>query len=186
MNQSLKKYIGIGVIIEILIVVYAYMVTPDIADMFRLSARYSGRLSAAIFIGSFYLFSKAYPNSVVKDSNWNNSIVVFAILHFIHFGFLATSVYLNDSPLETVKVIGGALAYAMIVGAPFVWEKLKASHLLIYYYYVSIVMIMTYVARLKGDFVGAEPFWLHYVMLVILASCAVFFGYRIYSKKNTN
>ena len=73
-----------------------------------------------------------------------------------------------------VKVIGGVLAYLMIVLAPLYLHKLKLSWQLVYFYYVSFVMLMTYVGRIQGDFEGAEPFWFHYFAIGIIFSCCFF------------
>ena len=174
MNISLQKLLLFGVTVELLILLASYLIHPEIEYTFRYAARYSGRLSAFVFLYAFYLFTKR-PKDLGSNRRARNFITLFAVVHVIHFGFIALSVYLNAIPLETIKVIGGALAYSMIVIAPFKLHLLKFSHQLIYFYYVSLVMILTYVARIKGDFPGAEPFWFHYVMLTVLfASCIVF------------
>ena len=93
------------------------------------------------------------------------------------------NVHLNNVPLETIKLIGGALAYGMIIAAPFILHKIRKPLQWVYFYYVSLVMILTYVARIKGDFEGADPFWLHYVMISILGICAMLFGGWMYKKR---
>ncbi|MDT0558345.1 hypothetical protein RM697_06795 [Ichthyenterobacterium sp. W332] len=107
---------------------------------------------------------------------------IFAIVHLIHFMFLATNVCLNEIPLEIPKVIGGALAYLMIVVAPLKFNQLSKTLQVIYFYYVSLVMILTYVARIKGDFKGAEPFWFHYVAFSILLLFCMSFGFELYQQ----
>ncbi|MEL6925472.1 MAG: hypothetical protein AAFO94_15595, partial [Bacteroidota bacterium] len=147
------------------------------------AARYSGRLSLFVFLYTFYLFARSYPAPVADNQPLRNWIRLFAVLHLIHFGFLATSVYLNAVPLEAVKLAGGALAYLMIVLAPFKLHQLKFPFQLVYFYYVSIVMAMTYIARLKGDFEGAEPFWFHYVGLGLVLLAGGVFGSWIYQSR---
>ena len=176
MASSLKNLVLVGVLLEIIIFLAAYFLYPAIEDTFRYAARYSGRLSFLVFIYSFYLFASTQPKPLAEHLELRNFISLFAILHLIHFGFLAMSVYLNKIPLETVKVIGGALAYLMIVIAPFKLHQLKYRFQLIYFYYVSLVMALTFVARIKGEFPGAAPYWFHYAGLATMVLCCLLFG----------
>ncbi|MEL7532589.1 MAG: hypothetical protein AAFN10_14825 [Bacteroidota bacterium] len=153
---------------------------PEIEEVFRHAARYSGRLSALIFMITFYVFASSYPKPIAENQALKSLLTTFAVLHVIHFGFLATNVFLNDIPIVPVKLTGGALAYLMIVAAPFRLHKLKLGFQLTYFYYVSLVMIITYVARIKGDFEGAEPFWFHYVAMGALILGCIGFGAMIY------
>ncbi len=172
----------LGVLAEIAIFLSCYMLYPSMEETFRHAARYSGRLSAVIFLTAFYLFATSYPAGVEEGSLLRKTIILFAVLHVIHFGFLATNVYLNSVPLEPVKVAGGALAYLMIVFAPFRLHKVKFGFKLVYFYYVSLVMMLTYVARIKGDFEGAEPSWIHYTAISIFIICCIIFGIILRNK----
>ncbi len=179
MKTNLRNLLFLGLLAEILIFIVCYFLQPSLEETFRHAARYSGRLSFAVFLIAFYLFAFDHPKPVKENSLLRNWLTLFAMVHIIHFGFLATNVYLNNIPIIPVKLIGGALAYLMIVLAPFFLHKLKLGPQLVYFYYVSIVMAVTYVARAKGDFEGAEPFWLHYVALGLILGCALFFGVKI-------
>lgn len=96
------------------------------------------------------------------------------------------NVHLNSVPLEVPKLAGGALAYLMIVAAPFYLHKVNFKLQLVYFYYASLVMILTYVARIKGDFQGAEPFWFHYVMIgILIAACIGFGGLLVRKSRKT-
>ena len=181
MKNSLSILIILGIVGEILIYVACHFLTPSLEETFRLSARYSGRLSFGVFMVTFYLFAFGHPKPIKENTSLQNWLTVFAVLHLIHFGFLATNIYLNDIPIVPVRLVGGALAYLMIVLAPFILYKLKLGFQLVYFYYVSIVMGLTYLARAKGDFEGAEPFWFHYVALGLIIGCALFFGYKIFA-----
>lgn len=176
MKSPLQKLLLIGILAEIIIFLISYYIDSSLEITFRYAARYSGRLSAITFITVFYLFASSFPSPVLKNKLLRNGLILFAVLHVIHFCFLATNVYLNEIPLVPLKLTGGALAYLMIVAAPFFLHKLKPKFQLVYFYYVSIVMIMTYVARVKGDFQGAKPYWLHYAMIVVFVICCILFG----------
>lgn len=180
MDHSLKRLLLIGILVEILIFITCYFTYESTADIFRYAARYSGRFSFGIFIYAFYLFAIGQPKPFSKNNKLGNIIRLFAFMHVIHFGFLATCVHLNSIPLETVKVIGGALAYLMIVMAPLKLAKVNFKSQLVYFYYVSLVMALTYVARIKGDFEGAETHWVHFLGLGLTVLACTVFGIRIY------
>ncbi len=176
MNLPIKKLILAGIFLEMIILAAAYLLHPSIEDTFRYAARYSGRLSFFVFIYTFYLFASSHPKPFKDNLSLRNFISLFAVLHLIHLGFLTLSVYLNAIPLEVPKLIGGALAYLMIIVAPFTLHKHKLRIHLVYFYYVSIVMAMTFVARIKGDLEGAAPYWFHYVGLGAMILCSIAFG----------
>jgi len=179
MKLSLQKMLLLGICLEFLILVICYYY-PEKEETFRYAARYSGRLSAVVFLFTFYRYAMAFPNPLRENKEVRNLVQLFAVLHVIHFGFLATNVYLNDIALVPVKLSGGALAYFMIVVAPFVIHKSKKNLQLLYFYYVSIVMIVTYLSRAKGDFEGGEPFWFHYLALGVYVVCCIVFGIRMF------
>lgn len=177
MKNSLKKLLIIGILAELIILLISYYMNSSPEATFRYAARYSGRLSAFVFLIVFYLFATSFPAPVAENRHLRNGLIVFALLHLIHFGFLATNIYLNEIPLVPSRLAGGAFAYIMIVAAPFLLHKIKPTLQLFYFYYVSIVMFMTYLARAKGDFQGAEPNWFHYAMLLIFTGSSILFGF---------
>ena len=144
MKISFKNLLLLGVGAELLILIISHLIAHDFAEVLRLSARYSGRLSGMLFLGVFYLYVTPSPNKMESGSPFMNYLKVFTILHLIHFGFLAGNVWINDITLIPVKLAGGSLAYLMIILAPWVFQKLKVWMQLVYFYYVSLVMIITY------------------------------------------
>jgi hypothetical protein len=156
---------------------------PEWEETFRYAARYSGRLSAMVFLMAFYGFAMAFPKPLKENSWVRNLIRLFAIVHIIHFGFLAMNIYLNNIALVPVKLTGGALAYLMIVSAPFVLHRLIKPLQMVYFYYVTVVMIVTYLSRAKGDFEGGEPFWFHYFALGVLIASALIFGILMFKNR---
>jgi hypothetical protein len=93
------------------------------------------------------------------------------------------NIYLNNIALVPVKLTGGALAYLMIVSAPFVLHRLIKPLQMVYFYYVTVVMIVTYLSRAKGDFEGGEPFWFHYFALGVLIASALIFGILMFKNR---
>ena len=181
MKFPIRNLILFGVAAEIAILIICYVIQPSLEETFRHAARYSGRFSFVVFLVVFYRFAFGYPKAIKENITLRNWLMLFALVHIIHFGFLTANVYLNAIPIVPVKLLGGAIAYIMIVIAPFVLHKLKFWMQLVYFYYVSLVMKITYIARAKGDFEGAEPYWFHFLALGILISCSLFFGWKIYS-----
>ena len=180
----LKIAYALGVLLEVLLFMYFYNVEPDINEVFRYAARYSGRLSLGIYLLCFYLFRSAYLNNKSLEIT-QKALGVFAVMHIIHFFFLAYSIYLNQVPIVPTRLAGGFIAYLMIIIYPFLIEKInrKAIHLT-YFYYVGFVMLMTYVSRVRGQFIGAEPEIFHFIALGILVFILLIFGPQMVFKKN--
>ena len=180
-NLSYKKYLIFGVLLELLILLYFYLIMDNYGDIFRYVARYSGRLSLIIYLFCFYQYVCSFER-LKNIQNTKTAVSIFCILHLIHFVFLVLSLYFNELPLIPFKIAGGFLAYIFIIIYPLIIDKIsKSIYHIIYFYYVGIVMLMTYVARIKGEFIGAEPELFHYVALIILIVAFLFFGYLIFS-----
>lgn len=164
-----KNYLRWGLFMELLILGVAYFVSDDWAETFRLAARYSGRLSLLVFLLPFAFYLQ-YGTKEKETSSLFAGLRVFAILHAIHFGFLAANIIWNAIPLVPVKLVGGALAYIMILVLPFFQHKIQKHSwiLALYFLYVWVVMTVTYISRVKGDFEGSEPSALHYLALGVL------------------
>ena len=180
----LKRGCELGVLLEVLLLLILLRIEPDINEVFRYAARYSGRLSLGIYLLCFFLFRAASLKNKSLEIT-KKALGVFAIMHLIHFFFLAYSIYLNQVPIVPTRLAGGFIAYLMIVIYPFLIEKInrKAYHL-IYFYYVGFVMIMTYISRIRGQFVGADPEVFHYIALGLLLVSLLFFGTQLALKNN--
>ena len=178
----MKKIILIGVLIELFILLYFYFYFIDLSEVFRYSARYSGRLSLFVYLLCFYLFSLEYKQGIF---NFTKKVtLVFAILHLIHFVYLSLSVFLNDLPIVPYKLLGGFIAYLFIIIYPLVIDKISNSIFhIIYFYYVGIVMAMTYIARIKGEFIGAPTELFHYVGLSLVLLSFIIYGYKLFKIK---
>lgn len=176
MTKRLKQLLVIGVLIELLLFAFLLITSETIADAFRLSARYTGRISFGIYIVMFYHFinEKSQKKTLDKTNLWG---ILFCVLHLIHFGFLSASVYTNNLPIIPHKLIGGMLAYLAIVSYPFYIRRIKKLGIhLAYFYYMGIVMGVTFLARIRGEFEGASESPFHYFGIVTLA---VMFIYSI-------
>ncbi|MEM6398201.1 MAG: hypothetical protein AAF741_17750 [Bacteroidota bacterium] len=178
---SHRNLLALGMLVEVLIFSFTMVYFSPVEESVRMASRYSGRLSAGIFLYCLYLYTTNYPKPVADNDGLRKMLSLFAVLHLIHWGFLAANVYINQIPLKVPKVIGGTLAYLMIVLAPFRLYKMSRGWQWVFFIYVSFVMIMTYIARIKGDFLGAEPFWFHYFMVSFFVVALLVSGIRIWA-----
>ena len=185
MKKLVLKYgYFLGIISQLILIVVLISLLTDINEIFRYAARFSGRFSVSLYLLGLLSFLKYYTK--------NQSIVltrkvlgIFSLIHLIHFYFLATSIYLNSIPIIPYRLAGGFIAYLMIIIYPFYINKVKNNIFhFIYFYYVGLIMIMTYLARIKGEFKGAEPEIFHYLAITFLIITLIIFSYKIYSKKN--
>ena len=177
---SPRLLILIGIIFESVLFFTFFLLKDDLGEVFRYAARYSGRFSFVLYLRAFYWFIKEHTLNLplIRTKKW---VTVFSIMHLIHFGFLAASVELNDLPIVPIKVIGGFLAYVGILCYPFFIGNIRkiASHLM-YFYYVGFVMAMTFLARIRGEFVGADPEVFHFIGLGIVLISFGMAGIRLY------
>ena len=184
MKKLVLKYgYFLGIISQLILILILMSLLTDVNEIFRYAARFSGRFSFSLYLISLLSFLKFYTK--------NHTIVftkkvlgVFSLIHLIHFCFLATSIYLNSIPIIPYRLAGGFIAYIMIIIYPFYIEKVKNKILhFIYFYYVGFIMIMTYIARIRGNFKGAEPEMFHYLAITFLIITLIVFSYKIYTKK---
>jgi hypothetical protein len=136
----------VGLILEVLILFLALVNGDSNAEVFKLAARYSGRLSLAVYLFAFHVFTIAFVRG--SDPGFEKAhriVTTFALLHLIHLGFVAMNVRLNAIELVPYKLAGGALAYAVIVVYPLVMQRFrtKLSVHLVYFLYVGSVMAIT-------------------------------------------
>ena len=175
----MKKIISLGVFAELLIFLIFFLSINDISETFRYSARYSGRLSLIVYLYCFYVFSKEFEGN--KYNKTKKVVLLFSVLHLIHFIYLAFSVWLNELPIIPYKLLGGFIAYILIIIYPFLIDKIKKTiYHIVYFYYVGIVMAVTYLARIKGEFVGAPTELFHYFGFTIVILIFILFGYKIF------
>ena len=177
----MKKIISFGVFVELLIFLIFFLSVDDISETFRYSARYSGRLSLIVYLYCFYVFSLEFERN--KYNKTKKVVLLFSVLHLIHFIYLAFSVWLNELPIIPYKLLGGFIAYILIIIYPLLIDKIKKTiYHIIYFYYVGIVIAVTYLARIKGEFVGAPTELFHYFGFSIVILIFILFGYKMFRK----
>ncbi|MFK8160946.1 MAG: hypothetical protein AB8H12_00650, partial [Lewinella sp.] len=87
LDVDFKKWLLIGVALEIIIFGYSYFLFPgEPNDIFRHAARYSGRLSLFIYLFAFSYFALTfYSDEPDLMSTLKKIVSIFCVLHFIHF-----------------------------------------------------------------------------------------------------
>lgn len=182
---SFSKWLIVGILLEVVILVGCYVYFEEVGEVFRHAARYSGRISWLFYIFIFYFFASTYKeqNKTVLH-NLRTLVAVFCVMHLIHFMFLATNISMNNIELVPVKLLGGGLGYFLIVAFPLFFNKITNNSIrLIYFYYLGIVIAVTYLARIKGDFEGAQPSTIHYIGLGSIIFAFIGFSIMIFAKK---
>ncbi|WP_020569510.1 hypothetical protein [Neolewinella persica] len=186
LDFDFKKWLFIGIALEVIIFGYSYftfMGEPN--EIFRHAARYSGRLSLYVYLFAFSIFALIFHDERPGGMAAVKQVVtIFCVLHFIHFGFLATNVLLNDIELVPFKVAGGFLGYLMILLYPILMDRIKNKKLhFIYFLYLGIVIIGTYMARIKGEFPGVTPGPVHYFGVITTVLALFIFGFMIFGAR---
>ena len=91
---------------------------------------------------------------------------------------------LNDIELVPFKVAGGFLGYLMILLYPFLMDRIKNKKLhFIYFLYLGIVIIGTYMARIKGEFQGVTPGPVHYSGVITTVLALLIFGFIVFGAR---
>jgi hypothetical protein len=186
-KASFKRLLWLGVLAELCILLFSYFSSAlEINETFRLAARFSGRLSLFFFLATFLLTSL---NWVKRRTDFKQSfvelILIFSLLHFIHFIFLGLNVYLNEIELIPMKLLGGGLGYLTLLVYP--WLLMYKNPLpwldYFYFYYLLIIMVVTILSRLSGAFEGAVPSPLHYIGLSAIIIVFIFHSIQVFRNK---
>ena len=179
-NATLIAPLVLGVACECLIWSWSQAQAESWAEGIRLAARFSGRFSFLVFLFGAWCHLRARRQADFNGQWWLAAVTLFAWIHAIHLGFVWLNVSQNAVEMVTTKLIGGALAYTMVLAHPFVVERLAPDRIYhrIHYGYVGFVMAVTFVARLRGDFDGAENSWFQYAGLCVLGVALMFWVLR--------
>jgi hypothetical protein len=173
----------LGLTLELIILLVSGYQTDNLTTFFQSCARYSGRVSLLLFSIAFI----SYPInrlSAEDESGQRKLVLYFAIVHLIHFGFLATYLYLSQSALIPVRLAGGALAYLLIIIYPIIqsvkpsarfWSNLFPP---IYYYYVWLIFFLSYLPRVRQQLPDVsgnlETYYVLFAYVIILLFIQLF------------
>jgi hypothetical protein len=152
-----NRYMQICLLLELAVLALAYTEAGSNTLLFyKAAARLSGRLSLIVFAAAFLYDSYRKTKQQVPDSKLLALLSTFAIVHIIHWFLLATAIYLGGVQLPALRLLGGVLAYIMIVALPIFTKKYKITPKIwswisnLYFHYVWLIFALTYLARLTG------------------------------------
>ena len=180
-NVTLIAPLVLGAACECLIWSWSHAQAESWTEGVRLAARFSGRFSFLVFLCGSWCHVQARKKADFNGQWWLAAVTFFAWIHAIHLGFVWLNISQNAVEMVTTKLIGGALAYAMVLVHPFVVERLAPDRIYhrVHYGYVGFVMAVTFVARLRGDFDGAENSWFQVFGLTLLGVILLAWLWRV-------
>lgn len=177
------KLLAIGLGLETVVLLASYWEsTGEIEAFFQATARLSGRVSL-LFFAMLMVVATLHPTFERSSESFQIKFRLFrdfAILHVIHWFLLATSIWFSGFELVPARLVGGALAYVLVVGMPIALrsnllnEKALGWLQRFYLLWVWFVFFMTYVTRLRGqnpDASGSMVAW--WPLLVFTVSIMV-------------
>jgi hypothetical protein len=186
-NLTLRNIILIGIALEALVALFAWTTSETTVGFFQTAARISGRLSLAVFT-LLFLYSTNRNRVTATENAW---FVGFAVVHVIHFGFLATFIYLSGVALIPIRLVGGIIAYLLTVVYPIMVlrnlgdEKLRSRMREAHLYFVWFVMFMTYLSRVKAEqsWVGGDmahyQFLFGFVIMLLIGQLILRYKNRV-------
>ena len=168
MRSPLFSVLMLGLLLQATAGAMGFLHDEGMVEAMRYAARYSGRISFLAYLVSMLVFTRWLSGGVDRTMAVHTA-VLFAWMHLLHFGFLAANISMSAITPEPMKVAGGALAYGMILTHPLWVRRLRPRHgwHVVHFLYVGLVMILTFVARLKGEFPGADPSPVHDVGIAV-------------------
>jgi hypothetical protein len=150
-NQTVRIGFILMLAAEMLIVIYSFLATDSFTSALQTTARFSGRLSLALFSWIVIVHQ--------RHANYKSLFLIFAVAHGIHMVELISYQYSigNIGSLLSLRVAGGMLAYKFIYAMPVI-QSLAAKHNLrekpilrleyVYMFFIWIVFVMAYIPRL--------------------------------------
>ncbi len=168
MRPSLLSFAILGLLLQATAGAMGFLHDEGMVEAMRYAARYSGRISFLAYLLSMLIFTRWLAGRVDRTTAVQTAFL-FGWVHLLHFGYLATNISMSAITPEPVKVAGGILAYGMILTHPLWVRRLRPRHgwHVVHYFYVGLVMMLTFVARLKGEFPGADPSPIHGVGIAV-------------------
>lgn len=182
--MSARQAIVVVIVMEAAVALLAIMSYGVTMEGLQAVARFSGRLSLFLFTFIF-LF---HLQSTVNLKKWMSPryFLIFAIAHGIHLAELIAFMILANRDVVPVRLAGGMLAYGMILGMPFLEQRLAQGQIpqkrfdnisLIYIYYIWFVFFMTYLPRVRGTLPDAGGSYKEFV--VLLGWVSIILGFKV-------
>ena len=172
-------FIAISLIsIECIIYLYAAQITEILDMRFQLAARYSARLSFAMFSGLLLWIGieglkdiSQYQNSRKLLSLW---VAAIGINHLIHFYFLYQNHLLKGLNLFVLNSAGGSVAYGILIVLSISlmqrkeWDEWTKRMILGSLAVVDLVFCLAYIKRLfRGTEMASSNYYYISALIVI-------------------
>ncbi|HZB11541.1 MAG TPA: hypothetical protein VE467_00860 [Chryseolinea sp.] len=144
------------IVIELVIIVLAFLTEGFSLGALQTITRFSGSLSLFLFSAIFLLYNKPYTITAWLSDRF---YLIFTIVHGIHLAELLTFVYLANIELVPHRLAGGFMAYLFVFAMPFlqsfkmrgqISNRTYAIVETIFIYYVWLVFFLTYLPRVQG------------------------------------
>ena len=151
-----RKLIILFIVIELVIIVLAFLTEGFSLGALQTITRFSGSLSLFLFSAIFLLYNKPYTITAWLSDRF---YLIFTIVHGIHLAELLTFVYLANIELVPHRLAGGFMAYLFVFAMPFlqsfkmrgqISNRTYAIVETIFIYYVWLVFFLTYLPRVQG------------------------------------
>ncbi len=179
----MPKYISflllIAFIVELVFLTSLMYNLEDLGVVFQGMSSISARISILFFAAAFYLFKRD------REKEEHALLSCFAILHFIHLGFLLAHFYIKQLHFDFLT-IGGFIAYLMLLSFPFAVRQKKSIKPWMkstFYYYIWIVITQAYFFRIYGSMPNAYASkvsqWSYFVFFIGLVV-----WHLVYLKRN--
>jgi hypothetical protein len=159
LNKLSPRFLTIGLVLELLVLILAWLESAgDTTRFFQGAARLSGRVSLLFFV-FLMIYATLMPKFDRHTQTFQTKYLLFrdfAIVHVIHWCLLAVSVSMSHFELLPIRVLGGAVAYGLVVTMPYLMSRPALNVPLLtgmqsaYMFWVWLVFTMTYTARLSG------------------------------------
>jgi hypothetical protein len=151
-----RKLIILFIVIELVIIVLAFLTERFSLGALQTITRFSGSLSLFLFSAIFLLYNKPYTITAWLSDRF---YLIFTIVHGIHLAELLTFVYLANIELVPHRLAGGFIAYLFVFAMPFLQSFKMRGQIsnrtysileTVFVYYVWLVFFLTYLPRVQG------------------------------------
>jgi hypothetical protein len=183
-----RRVLLVIALLELLIVVVAFMSSDTTTTTLQTIARFSGRLSLAVFTFIF-LFSLIRQELLTQWLS-KDFYAVMAFTHGIHLIELLSYVAVARVPLIPYRVAGGFFAYVFIFIMPFAQRQFERQNISVqkfnmlqqvYLYYVWLIFFLSYLPRVLGKLPNAGgTFAEHVTLFTVVIALLLFRLIRIF------
>lgn len=192
MNTRFIYASGGIILLEILIYGYSQMIVPESLSVWQLASRYSARLSFTLFfLLQILVFRHGFEISKASNSTFTPLLLAFASNHFIHLGFLMTTISVNNGSLNIVEELPQILTYTLL-GITLLCIILRKdsgkNYLLIVkllFFLASLIFFITYVLRIFVKLPPSSNLYVYCMLLVLSGSGLVMTLLAIFKGKPT-